>query len=141
VDGLDQSGHPACGALLFGYGAGVRPLGVHHVSINVRDLDAALAFYTGALGATVRDDRPDLGFPGAWLDLGDQQVHLIEGEVPADLGQHFAVLVHDLDGAVSELRASGIRVGDPFPIGRGRQTFVDDPSGNRVELHEVGDPA
>src|ERR1700729_4085824 len=40
--------------------------GVHHVSLNVDDVDAALAFYTDRLGLVVRPDRPDFDFPGAW---------------------------------------------------------------------------
>ena len=27
-------------------------------------------------------DRPDLGFPGAWLQLGAQQIHLLELDNP-----------------------------------------------------------
>ena len=38
--------------------------GIHHVSINVKDVDAAVAFYVGVLNLEVLD-RPDLGFPGA----------------------------------------------------------------------------
>jgi catechol 2,3-dioxygenase-like lactoylglutathione lyase family enzyme len=48
---------------------------VHHVSINVDDVDKALDFYVGTLGLVPRPDRPDFGFPGAWLNAGDQQVH------------------------------------------------------------------
>ena len=113
-------------------------LGLHHVSVNVTDLDASLAFYTGLLGCTVRDDRPDLGFPGAWIDVGADQLHLLERAAPADLGQHFALHVADLDAAVSALRAAGHEVTDPVPIGRGRQSFTHDPAGNLVELHAPG---
>jgi glyoxylase I family protein len=116
----------------------MRPLGVHHVSINVADVAASTAFYTEVLGGTVRDDRPNFGVGGAWIDLGDAQVHLIETAVPPNLGQHFAILVDDLDGAVDELRSKGYDVGDPKPVGTNRQTFIVDPSGNAVELHEVG---
>ncbi|MEY2470503.1 MAG: Glyoxalase/Bleomycin resistance protein/Dioxygenase superfamily, partial [Actinomycetota bacterium] len=35
--------------------------GVHHVSINVDDVAAAVRFYTDVLGLTERDDRPDFG--------------------------------------------------------------------------------
>lgn len=115
---------------------GMRATGIHHVSINVADVDAALRFYVDRLGLTQRDDRPDFGFGGAWLDAGAQQVHLIAGEVPAGLGQHLALQVDDLDDAVSELRSAGIDVGDPKPVGTARQAFVVDPSGNLVELHE-----
>jgi glyoxylase I family protein len=112
-------------------------LAVHHVSINVDDVDAAMAFYTGVLGLEARTDRPAFGFGGAWLDAGGQQVHLIEGRPPDGLGQHFALLVDDLDGVVAELRERAIEVSDPTPVGSGRQAFVTDPSGNLVELHQA----
>lgn len=114
----------------------VEPLGVHHVSINVRDASEALAFYTQVLGLRRRDDRPDFGFGGAWLDVGDQQVHLIESAVPDDRGQHFAIRVADIDAAVSGLRERGIEVSDPTPVATSRQCFLRDPSGNLIELHE-----
>jgi len=115
----------------------MRPLAVHHVSLNVPDVDAAVAFYTGVLGGTVRLDRPDFGIAGAWIDLGDSQVHLIEAAAPPVLGQHFAIRVADLDDAVAELRTSGVDIADPSTVGPGRQTFLADPAGNTVELYEL----
>ena len=53
-------------------------------------------------GERCRDDRPDLGIGGAWIDLGSQQVHLVEAPVPSNLGQHFAIRVGDLDSVVGE---------------------------------------
>ncbi len=114
----------------------VWPLGVHHVSINVHDAGEAVAFYTDVLGLSERSDRPDFSFGGAWLDLGAQQVHLLEIDVPADVGQHFAIEVADLDAAVDELRGKGVDVTDPSPVGTSRQSFLHDPSGNRIELHQ-----
>jgi catechol 2,3-dioxygenase-like lactoylglutathione lyase family enzyme len=116
--------------------SGVKPLGIHHVSVNVADVDAALAFYVGVLGLTQRPDRPDFAVGGAWLDAGGQQVHLIEGRVPEGLGQHFAVWVDRLDDVVAELRSQGVEVSDPKPVGPSRQAFATDPSGNLIELHE-----
>ncbi len=116
----------------------MQPLSIHHASLNVSDVEAGRAFSTDVLGGRVRTDRPDLGLGGAWIDLGESQVHLIEAPVPPNLGQHVAVRVADLDAAVAELRARGVAVGDPSSVGTGRQTFVEDPSGNVVELHEVG---
>ncbi|MFM2078576.1 MAG: hypothetical protein RJA49_2466 [Actinomycetota bacterium] len=116
----------------------MRPLGIHHVSINVRDTAAAVEFYTGVLGLTVRTDRPDFSFAGAWLDLAGQQVHLLEIPMPEERGQHFAVLVDDLDAVVAEIRGGGVTVSDPKPVGSGRQSFLHDPSGNLVELNEPG---
>jgi catechol 2,3-dioxygenase-like lactoylglutathione lyase family enzyme len=114
----------------------VQSLGVHHVSINVRDAAECIEFYTDVLGLAVRTDRPDFAFGGAWLDLGGQQIHLIEGEVPDTYGQHFAIQVADLDAAVAELRDRGIEVRDPSGVGSALQTFLFDPSGNMIELHE-----
>jgi glyoxylase I family protein len=111
-------------------------LGVHHVSVNVKDVPEALAFYVDVLGLNVRDDRPDFGFGGAWLDLGTQQVHLIEATPPADVGQHFAIEVDDLDTVVAELRGRGVDVTAPAKVGTGRQSFLHDPSGNRIELNQ-----
>lgn len=117
---------------------GVKPLAVHHVSVNVTNADESVAFYTDVLGGRVRDDRPDFGFGGAWIDLGSTQVHLIEAGVPANLGQHFAILVGDIDEAVDELRTKGITVADPVVVGADRQTFIEDPSGNGIEIHQIG---
>lgn len=114
----------------------MKPDGLHHVSLNVRDVPAALDFYTRVLGLTQRSDRPDFSFDGAWLDAGAQQIHLIDADVPASLGQHFALAVSDLDAVVAELRGQGVTVTDPVPVGTGRQSFLSDPAGNRVELQE-----
>jgi glyoxylase I family protein len=115
----------------------MKPLAVHHVSINVSDVDAALAFYVGVLGLSPRSDRPDFSFGGAWLDAGGQQVHLIEADAPPNLGQHFAIQVDDLEATVAELRAAGQAVSDPAPVATSLQSFITDPCGNVVELHEV----
>ena len=106
------------------------------MSINVRDATEGVAFYTEVLGLTPRTDRPDFAIGGAWLDLGDQQVHLIEADVPGNCGQHFAIGVADLDETIAELRDRGIDVGDPSAVGAARQAFLTDPSGNLIELHE-----
>ena len=116
----------------------MRPLAVHHVSINVDDVETAIAFYSGTLGLEQRTDRPDFGFGGAWLNAGGQQVHLIEGTTPAGHGQHFALLVDSLDETVAELRGRGVEVSGPKPVGSSRQAFLSDPAGNLIELHEAG---
>jgi catechol 2,3-dioxygenase-like lactoylglutathione lyase family enzyme len=115
----------------------MEPLAVHHVAINVSDVDAAVTFYTEVLGGSIRNDRPDLGIAGAWISFGAQQVHLLEAPVPRNLGQHFAIRVGDIDAAVLELRAKGIQLADPVDSGSNRQTFLNDPAGNAIELHEV----
>ncbi len=114
----------------------MQPLGVHHVAVNVDDVDQAVAFYTDVLGFTLRTDRPEFGIGGAWLQAGGQQVHLLAAPVPPALGQHLAVLVDDLDAVVAELRDRGLKVRDPSELPASRQSVVADPSGNVVELHQ-----
>jgi glyoxylase I family protein len=117
----------------------VEPVGVDHVALNVPDVPGAITFYTETLGLVQNHTRPDFGFPGAWLDTANgQQVHLIEAEVPKNVGQHFALAFDDLGAAVTELRERGLRVSDPVPVGTtGRQqAFTTDPYGNGIELHE-----
>lgn len=112
--------------------------GVHHVSINVTDAAESLRFHTEVLGMTMRDDRPDFGFDGAWLQAGDQQIHLLEVEdFVAPIGQHFALDVVDIDACIEELTAVGVRVSAPSTIdGIRRQAFFKDPTGNLIELNE-----
>ncbi|HMD46486.1 MAG TPA: VOC family protein [Acidimicrobiales bacterium] len=116
----------------------MEPIGVDHVAINVIDVPASIDFYTSVLGLAVRHDRPEFGFAGAWLDAGGQQVHLVEAAMPPSLGQHFSLLVANLDAVIDELREGGVAVTDPFAVGRDRQAFLADPSGNTIELHERG---
>jgi catechol 2,3-dioxygenase-like lactoylglutathione lyase family enzyme len=114
----------------------MKPAGIHHVSICVRDEDEALAFYTEKLGLT-QLPRPDLGFGGHWLDAGGQQVHLMQDANPKTGSHHFAIRVDDLEAAVEDLRSRGVKVDAvPHLQGAGRQAFLHDPSGNFIELNQ-----
>lgn len=112
--------------------------GVHHVSINVSNSDAAAQFYTGVLGLK-QLPRPDFGFPGHWLAMEDgRQLHLIEVENwVAPKGQHFAFSVSDLDATRQALQDNGVKVSEPSEIaGICRQSFFKDPCGNLIEINE-----
>lgn len=111
--------------------------GVHHVSINVDDLESAGRFYVDAFGMEPLP-RPDFGFPGMWLQCGAQQIHLmqVDGHV-APKGQHFALGVDDIEQAIRALRDKGVEVSDVLDIpGAGRQAFLEDPCGNMIELNQ-----
>jgi catechol 2,3-dioxygenase-like lactoylglutathione lyase family enzyme len=111
--------------------------GVHHVSINVDDVEKTGRFYLDVLGLE-RLPRPDLGFPGLWLRAGGQEIHLMQvAEHRAPEGQHFALRVEDLDGALAELAARGVTTSRALRVPNGgRQAFLRDPAGNLIELHE-----
>jgi glyoxylase I family protein len=112
---------------------------VLHVSLDVPGvLEETKQFYADVLGLS-EADRPDLGIPGAWEEIGDgAQLHLIDCEPPTSghinpMAPHFCVGVEDLEDAVAELDARGIehvRVGE----GLAAQVWVRDPAGNVIEL-------
>jgi catechol 2,3-dioxygenase-like lactoylglutathione lyase family enzyme len=118
----------------------VRVIDIHHASVNVSDVERSLRFYVDVLGMTPLD-RPAFDFPGAWLAVGpSRQLHLIQADVPPDNGQHVALAVDDLDEAVDVLRAAGVEVRGPRPVGDSgvRQAFLADPDGNRLEITSAG---
>jgi glyoxylase I family protein len=111
--------------------------GIHHVSINVRDVAEAERFYVEILGLEVLP-RPDLGFPGLWLRAGDQEVHLLGIDSGRPLAeQHFAFGVADLASLRAELVRRGLAVSEPAAIeGVCLQAFTRDPSGNLLEFNQ-----
>ena len=111
--------------------------GIHHVSINVKDVAAAESFYVDVLEMESLD-RPDFGFPGAWLRAGEQEVHLMETDSgPPPREQHFAFRVSDIDALRRRLQEAGINCSAPREIdGICRQAFTHDPSGNLVEFNQ-----
>ena len=111
--------------------------GIHHVSLNVDDVPQAQEFYVGVLGMKILD-RPDLGFPGLWLGMGDQEVHLLgieSGERVKE--QHFAFLVEDIDKVIAHLSSKNVACSTPSTIpGVCVQAFTHDPSGNMIEFNQ-----
>lgn len=114
-------------------------IGVHHVSLNVDDLDATTSFYRDVLGLEVLD-RPDddIAVDGTWLGLPDgRELHLLVSPVAENKGQHFAFEVHDIEGVVDQLAEAGVSTRSVTAMeGICRQTFCTDPSGNLVEFNE-----
>jgi catechol 2,3-dioxygenase-like lactoylglutathione lyase family enzyme len=109
---------------------------LQHVALAVRDLDEALAFYSH-LGFSPLE-RPDFGFPGAWLQAGSAQIHLtLEPELAVRSGNHLALEVDDLAQVMGDLEAAGLKVGRiPETPGAGLQAFLQDPTGNLIELNQ-----
>jgi glyoxylase I family protein len=121
----------------------IKVLALNHVSLLVSDTARALDFYHGLLGLAIDAARPDLGFPGAFLNTGNAQIHLLE-LVPAAArdaaakhggrDRHVALDVADLDAVVAALDGAGIA----YTLSRSgrRALFCRDPDGNAVELVE-----
>jgi len=113
---------------------------IHHVSFRVPELEPALHFYCDILGLEPIE-RPDFGFPGAWLQAGaGTQVHLIvaprKDAMPAvkmtPIENHTAFAIDDYEAARDHLRANGLEVMETNP--KQGQMWVSDPAGNVIEF-------
>jgi len=114
---------------------------LHHVSLIVAHTERSLRFYRDLLGLKVAQDRPDLGYPGAWLELGEAQIHLLELPNPDPLegrpehggrDRHLALQVDDFDELVEKLQRAGVSY-TTSRSGR-RALFCRDPDQNAVEI-------
>jgi glyoxylase I family protein len=117
---------------------------LHHASMIVSDSGRALAFYRDILGLTLDEARPDLGYPGAWLNVGRYQIHLLELPNPDPVqgrpshggrDRHLALSVSDLDALVARLVAANV-AHTTSRSGR-RALFCRDPDGNALEFVET----
>lgn len=58
---------------------------LHHLAIKTDDVDATVEFWNNVIGSH-SVDRPDFGFPGAWLQFGETMIHLYGGESALNKG-------------------------------------------------------
>ncbi|MDH3343016.1 MAG: VOC family protein [Gammaproteobacteria bacterium] len=116
---------------------------IHHASFIVADTERALEFYCGVLGLVQDHSRPDLGYPGAWLQVGAGQIHLLELPNPDPVDnrpehggrdRHLAMTVTDLEIVKTALEQVGIGYTES-KSGR-RALFCRDYDGNAIELIE-----
>ena len=114
-----------------------------HAGLLVADTACALDFYRGVLGLEVDDSRPDLGYPGAWLRLGRQQLHLLELPNPdpkegrpahGGRDRHLALAVSDIAALRRALETAGI--GYTLSKSGRKALFCRDPDGNALEFIE-----
>lgn len=136
ADGIGRRAHAQ-------YSRRMRVLELAHASVLVADTERALRFYRDTLGLTVDLRRPDLGYPGAWLRVGNQQIHLLElpnpdptQNRPPHVGRdrHAALLIDDLNSLREALKKAGVSY-TLSQSGR-RALFCRDPDGNGLEFIE-----
>jgi lactoylglutathione lyase len=112
--------------------------GIRTVSIPVDDQEAALAFYTDALGFEVRADAPTP--TGRWIELvpggGDVVVTLeqaVPGVVRGPIGIRFTT--DDVEAAHAELAGRGVDVGEILRWPGVPPMFAfQDPDGNGFSI-------
>jgi methylmalonyl-CoA epimerase len=99
-----------------------------HVGIAVQDLDAALAFYRGALGLEIEppEEVPSQRVRAHFMPVGESSLELLEATAPESPiaafvhkrgpGLHHITLrVEDIAAAIAQLKARGTRLIDERP--------------------------
>jgi len=114
---------------------------LHHSSLMITDLDASIKFYADIIGLT-QIERPDLGFPGAWFQLGEnQQLHIILlPNMDATSGRpehggrdrHVALTVDNFDAVKQSLEDNNVFY-SMSKSGR-KALFVRDLDANAIEI-------
>lgn len=122
---------------------------IHHVALKCKKgkLKETEKFYTKLMGMTYAD-RPNLGFPGAWLNMDKTMFHLIEKEDDKTLDpwyrraevkssvDHIALKANGFDAYKKKAVAMGLDWRQMTLPGPGLwQLFVLDPNGVIVELN------
>ncbi|QEC46677.1 methylmalonyl-CoA epimerase [Baekduia soli] len=128
---------------------------IDHVGIAVEDLDAAIALYESTYGMELvyREAVIDQGVDAVLLDVGENHVELLSplgpdtpvGKFLARKGpgmHHIAYQVPDIERALADLKAAGMRlIDEEFRIGiRGSHVAFLHPASTGGVLTEIVQP-
>ena len=121
----------------------IRAVGIDHVVLNVRNVEASKAFYMDVLGFTFRGEHDSSRSPMAFLAAGSQGLDLAEvpeGDLHGGVEMnHMALRVAEgeREEIVAQLAELGIvvegRPSDP------RTMYFSDPDGHRIQLLSVSE--
>ena len=122
-------------------------LGIHHIALNVRQLDQAERFYTDILGFKVLK-RFSKGLRHLILEVGNSQIALFEVpdlEIQSHIEElsetgymHFAFKIDKkmFQLAVKKLLDNSIDIGEgPVRRGDGDSVYFQDVDYNHLEIH------
>ena len=119
--------------------------GVHHIGVNVSNLDRAESFYTNVLGFKVID-RYQEEIRHSMLDTGTTKIHLFEStnlefddaitRLSEDGYAHMAFGTNrkQFPQIMEELKKHNISFRGPLILGKGESVHFKDPDGNHLEI-------
>ena len=119
--------------------------GVHHIGVNVTNLDKAESFYTDVLGFKVIN-RYQEEIRHSMLETGATKIHLFES-TNMDFGKAINRLSEDgyahvafgtsrklFPQVMEELKKHNISFRGPLILGEGESVHFKDPDGNHLEI-------
>jgi len=124
---------------------------INHLSLVVSDAHRSLEFYRDVLGCKLIN-RPSWNFPGAWLWMGNVQLHLVQNKefaaiesahaaCPGTDVNHMSFEVHDVAAVEAKLKKLQIHYEKYRVQGHEemiQQLFLADPDGHYVEICDCG---
>src|ERR1044071_122122 len=133
---------------------GIRVLDIHHHAVRIDSeppkVEAVRQFYADVLGLQADPGRPTIpGVPGFWINVAEGgQLRMYGGDGPTPLAKgpgqdrttpHVALAVADIQEAKAELDRQKVPYWSMTGINgpSAEQIFINDPSGNMAELHQV----
>jgi methylmalonyl-CoA epimerase len=106
----------------------MKPTVVDHIGIAVRSIEESLKFWEGALGIHCHgvEEVAEQKVKTAFLPIRDTEIELLEGTAPdspvskfveakGEGIHHIAIRVENLEAALEELKAKGVRLIDEKP--------------------------
>ena len=130
---------------------------LNHYLLVAKNLERTKTFYTDVLGLELAE-RPDFGFPGYWLKIGDEIcVHLASqapnkvrdtfllkkhprGTTGSGSVDHIAFLAKDPENVRKRIQNKGIEMHyRSFPEAKLFQIFLKDPDDVTIELNFLGE--
>ena len=119
--------------------------GVHHIGVNVSDLNRAESFYVNVLGFIVVD-RYQEDIRHSMLDTGATKIHLFEStnlefddaiiRLSEDGYAHlaFGTTRKQFPQIMEELKKHNVPFRGPLILGKGESVHFKDPDGNHLEI-------
>ena len=119
--------------------------GVHHIGMNVLDIDRAEKFYTSVLGFRVAE-RYEEQIRHLMLDTGDTNLHLFEspdlhmGNAIDCLSEQgyahiaFGTSRENFPKIIDELKRKNVVFRGPLILGQGESVHFKDPDSNHLEI-------
>ena len=119
--------------------------GIHHIGVNVSDLNRAESFYVNVLGFIVVD-RYQEDIRHSMLDTGTTKIHLFEStnlefddaiiRLSEDGYAHlaFGTTRKQFPQIMEELKKHNVPFRGPLILGKGESVHFKDPDGNHLEI-------
>ncbi len=118
----------------------MKVLGADFFSLQVSDLNKAIAFYRDVLGLELEFHQPDI--PWAEFKVPPTTLALTEPPKDQDLvtGGSLTLAVEDVEATIAELKEAGVKVLiEPFDSSVCHYALIADPDGNTLGIHRRHD--